>query len=105
MYKYLLLEYLRRVAKDLVRTFRLPAPKVIGELHKGDPIMHPREADGYCTVDGIIGVKLHDGKKYLRVEYVLDTLCHELAHLVHFKHNKKFYDLYKRILKKAKEVG
>jgi hypothetical protein len=36
---------------------------------------------------------------------MVDTLCHELAHLRHFNHGQRFWQLYRRILAYARRQG
>jgi hypothetical protein len=41
----------------------------------------------------------------LRYSSLVNTLCHELAHLRHFHHGPEFSDFYKRLLSWAREQG
>lgn len=62
---------------------------------------------GICYVDGTIKIRLFHARtgRPLRYSSLVDTLCHELAHLAHFDHSRRFWRLYERILARARELG
>lgn len=62
---------------------------------------------GVCFSDGTIRIRLFHAStgKPLRYSSLVDTLCHELAHLRHFNHSPRFYRLYRRILDHARRAG
>ena len=62
---------------------------------------------GVCYVDGTIKIRLFHARtgRPLRYSSLVDTLCHELAHLAHFHHGRRFWRLYERILARARELG
>lgn len=62
---------------------------------------------GACYSDGLIKIRLQHAKtgEPLRYSSLIDTLCHELAHLKHFDHGKDFKRLYLRILRWARRQG
>jgi hypothetical protein len=68
---------------------------------------HVRRRLGVCYADGTIRVRLHHARTGLPLKYsgLVDTLCHELAHLRHFNHGRRFQLLYRRILEHARREG
>ncbi|MEK6607582.1 MAG: hypothetical protein AABZ30_07980 [Myxococcota bacterium] len=62
---------------------------------------------GACFRDGVIRIRLEgrrDGRP-LRTSSLVNTLCHELAHLRHFNHGPGFKAFYFSLLRWAKERG
>jgi predicted metal-dependent hydrolase len=68
---------------------------------------HVRRRLGVCYEDGTIRIRLFHARtgEPLRYSSLVDTLCHELAHLRHFNHGRRFQALYRRILEHAREAG
>jgi predicted metal-dependent hydrolase len=68
---------------------------------------HVRRRLGVCYADGTIRVRLHHARTGQPLKYssLVDTLCHELAHLRHFNHGRRFQLLYRRILEHARREG
>ena len=62
---------------------------------------------GACFSDGTIKIRLYHATTARPLKYssLIDTLCHELAHLRYFNHGKRFQDLYQRILIHARREG
>ena len=62
---------------------------------------------GICYSDGTIRVRLRHAStgRPLKYSSLVNTLCHELAHLRHFNHGPRFKDFYLRILGFARERG
>ena len=62
---------------------------------------------GICYRDGVIRIRLRHATtgKLLKDSSLVDTLCHELAHLRHFDHGKRFRRFYETILEEARERG
>jgi predicted metal-dependent hydrolase len=96
-----LLERLRYDAQRLAAEFRLPLRALDAERPQ------VRRRYGICYADGSIRIRLRHAKtkRFLRYSALIDTLCHELAHLEHFNHGPRFHALYRRILERARLRG
>lgn len=59
---------------------------------------------GVCSRDGCIHIRLRHATtgRLLRYSSLIDTVCHELAHLRHFDHSERFEALYERMLAYAR---
>jgi hypothetical protein len=92
---------LRRHALRLSQTFELPLRGVQAESPR------VRRRYGVCYADGTIKIRLRSVRNgaLLRESSLVDTLCHELAHLRHFDHGVRFERLYRRILEYARRRG
>jgi hypothetical protein len=95
------LERLRRHALTLARAFDLPLHSVDAESPR------VRRRLGICYADGRIRIRLHQLREgeLLKYSVMVDTLCHELAHLRHLNHGQRFWRLYRRILAYARRHG
>lgn len=62
---------------------------------------------GVCFSDGTIRIRLRHVTtgRPLKYSSLINTLCHELAHLRHFNHGPKFQSLYAQILEWARREG
>ena len=62
---------------------------------------------GICYEDGVIRIRLRHATtgKLLKESSLVDTVCHELAHLRHLDHSDRFKRLYLQILNLARERG
>ena len=62
---------------------------------------------GVCYRDGTIRIRLFHAStgRPLKYSSLIDTLCHELAHLRHFNHGARFQAFYRRILEHARRQG
>ena len=62
---------------------------------------------GICYRDGVIRIRLRHATtgRLLKESSLVDTLCHELAHLRHFDHSKRFRAFYWAILEEARRRG
>jgi predicted metal-dependent hydrolase len=96
-----LIERLERDARRLARTFELRYRAIEPERP------HVRRRLGVCYADGTIRIRLLHAttRRPLKYSSLVDTLCHELAHLRHFNHGRRFQLLYRRILEHARREG
>jgi hypothetical protein len=62
---------------------------------------------GVCFSDGTIRIRLRHATtgRALKYSSLVNTLCHELAHLQHFNHGPRFQAFYGRILAYARGQG
>lgn len=62
---------------------------------------------GVCYSDGSIRIRLRHARtgRLLKYSGLIDTLCHELAHLRYFDHGVRFQLFYRRILEHARRIG
>ena len=62
---------------------------------------------GICDSDGVIKIRLRHAKtgRPLKYSSLVNTLCHELAHLRHFDHGPRFKAFYFRLLEFARAEG
>lgn len=62
---------------------------------------------GVCFSDGTIRIRLRHVAtgRPLKYSSLVNTLCHELAHLRHFNHGPQFQAFYARILECARQEG
>lgn len=95
------IERLRAAGTDLARRFRLPWRSLEAER---DGV---REHYGICYADGLIRIRLRHAvtERLLKESSLVDTLCHELAHLRHFDHSPPFWRFYRKILETARRLG
>jgi hypothetical protein len=95
------IERLRRHAALLSSAFNLP-------LHSIEPESERvRRRYGICYADGRIRIRLHQlrSTEVLKYSVMVDTLCHELAHLRHFNHGQRFWKFYRHIRAYAERQG
>lgn len=92
---------LRRMADDLCKQFKLRYRKIDAET-EGVTGHY-----GICYDDGEIRIRLRHARtgRLLKESSLVDTLCHELAHLRHLDHSERFKRLYWRILNRARDQG
>ena len=95
------MEWLIAIADDLCPRFRLRYLKIIPE--RAGVNGHY----GICYEDGEIRIRLRHAKtgRLLKDSSLVDTICHELAHLRHMDHSIRFRRLYGRILATARRLG
>ena len=96
-----LIEQLRLHARLLAAHFRLTYQEIAPESPR------VKRRYGVCTAEGRIAVRLRHVKTGLPLKYssLINTLCHELAHLRHFNHGPRFRRFYLEILEFARAEG
>ena len=92
---------LRRDAHVLAVAYGLPLRSIEAERPQ------VKRRYGICYSDGSIQIRLRNLRtgRLLKYSSMIDTLCHELAHLRHFDHSPRFYAFYERILGYARRSG
>jgi hypothetical protein len=91
---------LRSMADDLCKRFELRYRVIDAEV---DGVT---EHYGICYEDGEIRIRLRHARtgRLLKESSLVDTLCHELAHLKHLDHSNRFKRLYWKILDRARDL-
>jgi predicted metal-dependent hydrolase len=94
------LEQLRSDAQVLAADFRLELQTVEAESAQ------VKRRYGVCYSDGSIRIRLRHARtgRLLKYSGLIDTLCHELAHLRYFDHGVRFQLFYRRILEHARRI-
>lgn len=92
---------LRRDAERIAAHFRLRYREIVPERP------NVRRRYGICYADGRIAVRLNHARTGGSLKYssLVNTLCHELAHLRHFNHGPRFKVFYFEILDHARREG
>jgi len=95
------MKWLVAMADDLVPRFKLRYRVIVPE-NEG-----VTDHYGICYEDGEIRIRLRHAKtgRLLKASSLVDTLCHELAHLRHLDHSDRFKRLYWKILNMARDLG
>ena len=96
-----LLEQLVRDGEQLAADFGLRYRAIEAEP------THVRSRYGVCFADGTIRIRLRHARtgRPLKYSSLVNTLCHELAHLRHFDHGLRFRRFYAQILEFARDSG
>ncbi len=101
MTEHQLLAKLKKDARRIAKRFNLRYLDIVPES--------PRVTSrcGSCTDEHEIRIRLYalGTGRFLSYPFLVDTLCHEMAHLRHFNHGKGFKELYAKILAWAKRHG
>jgi hypothetical protein len=95
------MERLRAIAFELASRFRLAWRALEAEADGVNGHY------GICYRDGTIRIRLRHAKtgRMLKESSLVDTLCHELAHLRHFDHLERFRRFHRRIQDEARRLG
>jgi predicted metal-dependent hydrolase len=95
------LEKLRTMAVKLAAHFRLRYTAIDAEAE--GVVQHY----GICYADGRIRIRLRHATtgRLLKESSLVDTLCHELAHLKHFDHSLRFRRFHEKVLAEARRLG
>ena len=96
------LQVMRRLRRDgerIAKQFGLPVPEFRAER------AGVTDHYGVCSRDGRIRIRLRHAKtgRVLKYSSLVNTLCHELAHLRHFHHGELFKRFYFRLLRWARK--
>ena len=96
-----LIERLNLDAERLARRFGLRYRSITAER------AGVRSRYGVCYADGAIKIRLRHATtgRPLKYSSLVNTLCHELAHLRHFNHGPRFKAFYFEILDHARAIG
>jgi predicted metal-dependent hydrolase len=97
----LLMESLNRDAERIAARFGLRYRAI--EAERANVTSHY----GICYSDGLIRIRLRHATtgRPLKYSSLVNTLCHELAHLRHFDHGLRFRAFYQRLLEYARSEG
>ena len=102
----------RRTRRQLIERLRADADRICAEFGLRYQAIEAERANvksryGICYSDGTIRVRLNHAttRKPLKYSSLVNTLCHELAHLKHFDHSPRFQTFYQRILHWARQQG
>ncbi len=96
-----MVERLNRDGRRLAERFRLEFQAIEAER------ANVKSRYGICFSDGTIRIRLLHAvtRRALNYSSLVNTLCHELAHLRHFNHGPRFKDFYLEILEFARREG
>jgi predicted metal-dependent hydrolase len=96
-----LLERLNRDAEHIARRFGLEYRSIEAER------ANVKRRYGVCYADGGIKIRLRHAVTGRALKYsgLVNTLCHELAHLRHFNHGVRFKVFYLELLEFARAEG
>lgn len=102
----------RKTRRDLIESLRNDANRICSRFSLRYASIEPERANvkrryGICYSDGSIKIRLrhvHTGEP-LKYSSLVNTLCHELAHLKHFDHSPRFQAFYLQLLRFARSEG
>jgi predicted metal-dependent hydrolase len=96
-----LMEQLNRDAERIAARFALAYHSIDAERPQ------VKRRYGVCFSDGRIRIRLRHAAtgRPLKYSSLVNTLCHELAHLKHFNHGARFKVFYLKILSYARSEG
>ena len=102
----------RKTRRDLIESLRNDANRICSRFGLQYASIEPERANvkrryGICYSDGSIKIRLrhvHTGES-LKYSSLVNTLCHELAHLKHFDHSPRFQAFYLQLLSFARSEG
>jgi len=101
-----------RATRELIQKLRRDADRIAARFGLRYRSIDPERANvkrryGVCYDDGSIRIRLRHATtgRPLKYSSLVNTLCHELAHLRHFNHGPRFEALYLRMLEWARREG
>jgi len=102
----------RRAKRELMGRLECDAQRICARFSLRYRVLEPERANvkrryGVCFSDGTIRIRLNHAatKRPLKYSSLVNTLCHELAHLRHFNHGVRFQAFYGQILEWARREG
>jgi hypothetical protein len=102
----------RAEREQLLQRLRADAARIadhFGLEYRTIEAEHPRVKSRYgvCYDTGLVKIRLNHARtgKPLKYSSLIDTLCHELAHLRHFNHGPEFKAFFLRLLGWARKEG
>lgn len=102
----------RATARMLMGSLNRDAERIAARFGLRYKVIEPERANvvsryGVCYSDGAIKIRLRHARTGLPLKYssLVNTLCHELAHLRHFNHGPHFRSFYQELLAFARSVG
>ena len=102
----------RRAKKELMARLERDAQRICMRFRLRYRVLEPERANvkrryGVCFSDGTIRIRLTHvtTRQPLKYSSLVNTLCHELAHLRHFNHGPRFQAYYAEILEWARREG
>ena len=104
--------YERRERAELMRRIRRDADVIAARFGLRYRALEPERKNvtsryGVCFSDGTIRIRLQHATtgRPLLYSSLVNTLCHELAHLRHFDHGPGFQAFYDQLLEYARDHG
>ena len=102
----------RRTRAELLRRLERDALRICSRFELRYRVLEAERANvtsryGVCYSDGTIRIRLRHATtgRPLKYSSLVNTLCHELAHLRHFNHGPRFQTFYAQILEWARREG
>ena len=99
-------------AREIMGRLRADAARIAGEFGLRYRAIESERPGvnghyGLCTSDGLIRIRLRHATSGRALKYssLVNTLCHELAHLRHFNHGPLFQAFYLKLLDWARSEG
>ncbi|MCH2186264.1 DUF45 domain-containing protein [Myxococcota bacterium] len=102
----------RKIARELIGRLRDDADRICERFGLRYAALEAERANvkrryGICYADGTIKIRLRHVAtgRPLKYSSLVNTLCHELAHLRHFNHGPQFRAFYQELLRWARAEG
>jgi hypothetical protein len=102
----------RRTRRELIEHLRADADRICARFGLRYQAIEAERANvkrryGICYSDGSIKIRLRHVTTGQPLKYssLVNTLCHELAHLKYFDHSPRFQDFYQQMLAWARRQG
>ena len=102
----------RRTRRELLERLRGDASRIARQFGLRYRALEAERANvktryGICYDDGTIKIRLNHAstREPLKYSSLVNTLCHELAHLRHFNHGPRFKAFYFELLEWSRQQG